>query len=636
VKTLKYWRFQTRMFSKQGDISLPKRTVLLTIASTVLSVLLVFGIEVLHRESMQDAWTWLKVNPGIMALNTSITLSLLLLLHAVVNRFSLAAGATVWIMLTMSLISFYKIKFIGEPFFPWDLLLKRESLHVIPMVTSSGALKKIGLILFITGGVLLVGWRMTRLSMPVIARVLLGVSSAFVLYSFGVSSLWLQPMLDRAQVGEIVWNQQQNYQQNGMQLAFALNVKHSIVPKPSNYNEASMAKLAERLAPHVETAASDASLHAPLGKPYNVIFIMNEAFWDPTRLPNVTFSEDPLPTVRRLQAESVSGNMLSPQFGGGTSNVEFEVLTGNSMSFLPAGSVPYQQHIGTSLPSLASYFEQQGYKSVGIHSYEGWFWNREQIYEHLGFQRFMSQEQFQSPEYRGFYISDEEVSRTIIDEVENTEEPMFIYAVTMQNHGPYNDNRYGEGGIKVEGQLTDEARQILETYLQGVKDADQSLQMLIDHFEQSEEPTVIVFYGDHLPMLGYDYDVYTQGGMVHTGNSEQWSLEELLAMRSVPFAMWSNQALPAQQVPVLSASFMGAFVLDTLGLPKPASFQLQAELSRQLPGLLGNLVVDASGNLYPSVPEVYLEEVEQYQQLQYDFMFGRRYFSQLVDQDVET
>jgi phosphoglycerol transferase MdoB-like AlkP superfamily enzyme len=621
--------------SKPGDISLPKRTVLLTIASTVLSVLLVFGIELLHRGSAQETWIWLKAHPGIVALNTSIALSILILLHAVLNRFGLAAGITVWIMLTMSLISFYKVKFIGEPFFPWDLLLKRESLHVIPMVTSAGALKKIGLVLLITGTVLFAGWRMSRLSMPVLVRVLLGVSSAFVLYSFGVSSPWLQPLLSRAQVSEIIWNQQQNYQQNGMQLAFALNVKHSIVPKPSNYNEASMAKLAERLAPHVEAAAFGGS-GTPSNQQHNVIFIMNEAFWDPTLLPNVTFHEDPLPTVRRLQAESVSGNMLSPQFGGGTSNVEFEVLTGNSMSFLPAGSVPYQQHIGDSLPSLASYFEQQGYKSIGIHSYEGWFWNREQIYQHLGFRSFMSQEQFHDPEYRGFYISDEEVSRTIIDQVENNEQPMFIYAVTMQNHGPYNDNRYGENEIEVDGPLTEEARQILETYSQGVKDADRSLQMLIDYFEHSEEPTVIVFYGDHLPMLGYDYDVYTQGGLVHTGNSEQWSLEELRAMRSVPFVMWSNQALPVQKVPILSASFMGAFVMDTLGLPKPASFQLQAELSRQLPGLLGNLVVDASGNLYPSVPDGYLDEVEQYQQLQYDFMFGRRYLSQLVDEDVET
>lgn len=98
----------------------------------------------------------------------------------------------------------------------------------------------------------------------------------------------------------------------------------------------------------------------------------------------------------------------------------------------------------------------------------------------------------------------------------------------------------------------------METYVQGASDADRSLQLLIDHFEQSDEPTVIVFYGDHLPMLGYDYDVYAQAGFVSTGRSEQWSLEELKSMHSVPFVMWTNEGLPKEHVPTLSTSFLGA------------------------------------------------------------------------------
>ena len=141
------------------------------------------------------------------------------------------------------------------------------------------------------------------------------------------------------------------------------------------------------------------------GKKPNVIFVMSEAFWDPTLLTNVTFSEDPVPTIHRLQKESSTGYLLSPQFGGGTSNVEFEVLTGNSMSFLPGGSIPYQQYISKPIPSLASYFADQGYKSMGIHSYEGWFWDRNKVYKELGFESFKSSEHFVNPGNEGlFYL----------------------------------------------------------------------------------------------------------------------------------------------------------------------------------------------------------------------------------------
>ena len=142
---------------------------------------------------------------------------------------------------------------------------------------------------------------------------------------------------------------------------------------------------------------------------------MSEAFWDPTLLTNVTFSEDPVPTIHRLQKESSIRIFVSPQYGGGTSNVEFEVLTGNSMSFLPGGSIPYQQYISKPVPSLASYFADQGYKSMGIHSYEGWFWDRNSSIRSSAFESFKSSEHFVNPEMKGYFISDAEVARSVIE-----------------------------------------------------------------------------------------------------------------------------------------------------------------------------------------------------------------------------
>lgn len=600
----------------------------------VVSVLLVVGVEWIQRGSLAETAAWAVQNGKLLTMNALINLCVLVIFYMLFNSIMAGTAVTALLLFIMALITYFKTKLIGEPFFPWDIFLKKESMNIIPLVTGAEAIKRLSVVGVIVLVLVALCFYWPRLQVGKGSRIALGLLSLFALYSLGVRTPWAGQLINKMGVSEIVWNQQENYVNNGMALAFTMNVKNAIVPKPEGYGEPAMAALAQNLADQSAVQTASAKKADPFqGKQPNVIFIMNEAFWDPTLLPNVQFSEDPVPTVHKLQKESTSGYLLSPQFGGGTSNVEFEVLTGQSMSFLPDGSVPYQQYINKPVPSLASYFETQGYKSMGIHSYEGWFWNRENVYKQLGFQSFMSKEQFENPEYKGTFISDDEVSRQIMKQVDETEKPMFIYAVTMQNHGPYDDNRYGGNSISAEGHLTADAKNTLETYTQGARDADQSLQMLIDHFEQSDEPTVIVFYGDHLPMLGMDYDVYKQGGMV---SSSQWSLEETKRMHSVPFVMWSNAELPQEHVPSLSDSFLGTYVLNKLGMEKPASLAINDALLQQTPGLLRDLVVDANGALYRSVPDQYKPLVSQYSDLQYDQLFGKQYLAKYIDQDYLT
>ncbi|OXM84975.1 hypothetical protein CF651_18360 [Paenibacillus rigui] len=613
----------------------------MTILLLAVPPLLLLGVELIQRGSWTDTVGWITQHRDLAIMNGTLDLLVLLVCYSLFGSLMTGVAVSALLLFLMALISYFKTKLIGEPFFPWDIFLKKESMNIIPLVTGPSALKRIAALAGVIIFLLVLRWLLPRLRLKWSSRIVVGVLSLLALYSFGMRTPWATQWMDRMGANEIVWNQKQNYSDNGLALAFTMNVKNIVVAKPEGYSEPSMAAVAQNIAA-TQTAMTVVSSKetAPLekklqGKRPNVIFIMNEAFWDPTLLPNVQFSEDPVPTVHRLQKESTSGYLLSPQFGGGTSNVEYEVLSGNSMSFLPGGSVPYQQYINKPLPSLASYFESKDYKSMAIHSYEGWFWNRENVYKQMGFESFKSKERFDNPEYKGFFISDDEVSRSIIKEVDDTEKPMFIYAVTMQNHGPYDDaKRYDSNPIKAEGNLTEDARSILETYTHGAHDADQSLQMLIDHFEQSDEPTVIVFYGDHLPMLGMDYDVYKQGGLI--SQSAQWSLEENRRMHSVPFVMWSNLDLPKQQVPTISDSFLGSFVLDTLQMEKPASFALGDQLRRQTPGLLRDLVVDAEGGLHQTVPEASRELVNQYKELQYDQLFGKQFLSKYIDQDYLT
>ncbi|MBD0379537.1 LTA synthase family protein [Paenibacillus sedimenti] len=599
-----------------------------------LPILSVIGVEFLERGSLQDTLHWSLSYKPLFILNVGLSFCLLVFIYAIVGSPAIAGAISTLVLGVMALISYLKVKMIGEPFFPWDILLNKESMDIASLVTGKAALVRIGSIAAAVILVLMLRWVMPRMKMPVVWRAVMGLCALYALYAFGVKTPLAGKILDRAGVSEIVWNQQENYTNNGIALAFTLNVKNSIVQKPATYSNESIAAVAADIK---EEGLKQAKGSDPLnGKKPNVIFIMSEAFWDPTLLPNVSFSEDPLPTVHRLQKESTSGYLLSPQFGGGTSNVEFEVLTGNSMSFLPGGSIPYQQYVSKPVPSLASYFADLGYKSMGIHSYEGWFWDRDNVYKQLGFESFKSSENFENPEVKGFFISDAEVSKDIIREVDNTANPMFIYTVTMQNHGPYDTPRYGQNSIQVQGNLTPEAKSMLETYTQGARDADQSLQMLIDHYEKSDEPTMIVFYGDHLPILGLDYQVYAESGFVHTGKANEWTLEEVKKMHSIPLVMWSNFDMPKQQIPLLSDSFLGAHVLDMLHLEKPANFALNAKLASEVPGLLNNLVVDSDQGLHAEAPDSVKALIEDYRNVQYDLLFGKQYMASHLDHDYLT
>lgn len=589
---------------------------------------LAFGVETIGRGSLPDAWSWVAAHPSLFALNAFLYGLVFALLYSLIGSLVPSAGLTALLLFAAALISYFKTNMIGQPFYPWDLLLNREVANIIPLVTGRAVAVRVGFVAAAIAMLFLLRLVVPRFRLPLLVRLALGVTAAGTLYGLAERTPSAVRLYDRAGVSEVAWNQQENYGTNGFGLAFTLNIQNAVVSKPPGYGETSIATVAQQIAERRDVSEATVSEQRP-----NVIFIMNEAFWDPTLLPGVTFSEDPVPTVHRLQQESTSGFLLSPQFGGGTSNVEFEVLTGSSMSFLPAGSIPYQQYIRQPVPSLASYFESLGYKSSGIHSYDGWFWNRDNVYRLLGFESFKSKEKFDNPEYKGTFISDAEVSRSIISAVEGSERPTFIYAVTMQNHGSYDDGRYEDSPIRAEGDLTPEARQLLETYVQGAYDADRSLQMLIDHFEQTGEPTAIVFFGDHLPMLGLDYDVYKQGGFI---GDQAWSLEEWKKMYSVPFVIWSNLDLPQETIPMMSDSFLGAYVLDKLGLELPANFDFALDVFRQYPGLLSNLVVDAGQQLHTAVPEAGQPLIDQYRELQYDLLFGNRYLANYLDADYLT
>ena len=518
-----------------------------SLAITLLvSAALVFSIELIVRGSFRQTLDFFEqpFRPGW----TTIVLFTLLLIgfDALFGRRHNGVLLVAPLALLLAAIGHQKSLYLGDPLYPTDFLYSQQIFELTPLLVRE---RPITAVIIAVGGaaalVLLVAlWRYWRRRFPAIrmrgriARLAVVVPALafFVSIMDFATFSWTR---DRLQIFPIMWDQKENYASNGFAIAFALNVPMAKVKAPPSYED----KVLDAIVP------GPSGISMPEEKP-DVIVVMSESFWDPTLLPQTRITPDPMPNVRALR----SGSMFSPEFGGMTANVEFEALTGFSNAFLPYGSIPYQQYVRGPVPSLATFFRSEGYETTAIHPFEGWFWNRKHVYDAFGFDRFLSIETLPPMKSRGPLVSDDSLTDEIIRRADATERPFFTFAVSLQGHGPYEPYRYPDAKTQVESVAGYFTRQSIRTYAEGIADADRSLKRLMDWASKRERPTVIVFFGDHLPPLNQGY---TETGFLKEPVPERREPPEALAQhRETPLVIWSNRNGPMKDVGSISPSLI--------------------------------------------------------------------------------
>jgi phosphoglycerol transferase MdoB-like AlkP superfamily enzyme len=358
---------------------------------------------------------------------------------------------------------------------------------------------------------------------------------------------------------------------------------------------------------------------APADKP-DIIMVMSESFWDPTGLPNVTITPDPIPSVRKLR----SGSMFSPEFGGMTANIEFEALTGFSNAFLPNGSIPYQQYVRRKLPSLATFLNDEGYATRALHPFGPWFWNRGAVYKAFGFESFLSEERMPPLKKRGLLASDIAFTDEIIREADQMKEPFFFFAVTLQGHGPYAPERYPDGDHRAYGRLSDWAKGSIVAYSEGVSDADAGVKRLVDWASKRKRKTVIVFFGDHLPPLG---PVYVETGfMKEPVASRRAPVGAMKREHETPLIIWTNDGGPVKDVGAVSPAFLPMHILRAAGFRHPYYTGFLGRMYGRYHVVDRNLLIGADGRAFPDwarKPNID-PSIQDFRLLQYDMMFGNR------------
>ncbi|MCD7862726.1 MAG: LTA synthase family protein [Lachnospiraceae bacterium] len=354
----------------------------------------------------------------------------------------------------------------------------------------------------------------------------------------------------------------------------------------------------------------------------NVILIMNESWADLSVLGNIATTEPVMPFVDSLKENTIRGYLYVNILGGLTANTEFEALTGDTVSFMTTTAVPYQTgQLDHDILALPSVFESQGYQTMAMHPNGSGSWNRLEAYGYLGFQSFIDESAFQTDyEYIRTFISDECNFNEIIWQYENRESdsPLFLFDVTIQNHGSYYSEDLDEMNISLTefGQIASEDwgdTNALETYLNLLKITDDAFEGLIEYFSNVEEPTIIIMFGDHQPLFSdHVYDVLFEG----QGLTE----EEKNALKYiVPYVVWTNYDADLTDYGDFSASYLGAVAADYAGLELPAYYKYLLLMMEDYPEIS-----------FRNIDEIEEDEmIQNYRILQYNHLRDEKYLAEL-------
>lgn len=591
--------------------------------TAVVANLLTLSIQYVSLKPYQISFMyWVTEHKDLYAVSAAILFFILLGFGALVNNYYFAYAVFIVVIGALDYAQYHKLLLLGEPVYPWDLnQLKnmKDMLQIVSnMISPELLIGASALFVLALAATFLIPRK--QLKLPLRAAFM----TTALLVLFGCTHLQntaLAKPLEKLGASDYHWNQQQNYLENGFVLAFLDNIGVKMESQPADYSEATMQAIVQKYGQSPAAAPSAAPQDQP-----NIVYVMDESLFDPTRLSGISFSEDPMANFHQYRNTYATGWSLSPVFGGGTSNVEFEALTGLNMSFMNDGAVPYQQVLAkkNSFPSLVSMLKSRGYQATAVHPFDKTFYNRNRVYPVLGFDQFISQDEmtYKDKLSANGYISDMSAVKQVVDVLNSGDQPHFVHLVTMQNHLPITEGMNGPNSIQVTG-LQTSGQTEMESYAQSVKETDKAIQYLVDSIQQLQRPTIVVVFGDHLPAL----QDQTYSGHMGTAAPEQ----QAQFLHETPLLVAANYPLQDKDLGTLAPSFFGPLVFNLTGQQLPPFYRLLDDVQKQIPGISPNLYVDAKGTAALSLTEDQKTVLHDYELVQYDLLYGQGYAKSMLN-----
>ncbi len=418
------------------------------------------------------------------------------------------------------------------------------------------------------------------------------------------------------------WDLKEDYSSSGPLAGFIKNLDIQVMEEePENYSYETIMEIVEKY----KEKSIELNDDKETVENHTVIYILSESFMDPLRIPGLELSDDPIPFIRSLKNETTSGLLLGSNYGGGTANVEFEVLTAFSTNYFHSSLlIPYTLLVPNlhEVPSITNLFHQK----IAVHSFNANLYRRKEVFEKFGFHPFIYEGSNVDLTYKdkldnSNYISDESAYQEVLDIVENEYEGgLFILLTTMQNHGPYEKDQY-DNQFQVLNDIKDSEKTKIETYIQGVHYTDLATEKLIEQVNAIDQPITVVFFGDHLP--SEVFESFDEGS---------------LAFYETDYFIYSNFETETVDYPIVSPNMMSSIVLEQLNVTLTPYFALMYELHKTVPVIRwGEYYLSQEGtHVYEDeLPGNVQELINDYRMIQYDITAGEQYSIELGMFDMD-
>lgn len=542
-------------------------------------------------------------------LNIAFYYWLFLFVFFIAGRTSISMAICVAAIAIIGVGNYFVVMFRSNPIVLWDIYSFETAMSVADNYVFSvdWALAE-HIAMFIL--MLIVGVRTNIRLNKKILRPILTVAMCIPAY-FYISYLWQDNLERNTGLNDTLFNAKYMHSKDGFFVSFILDIHFLQIEEPKNYSdEYALSLLNEQEVEKVET---------PEELP-DIIAIMDETFSDPAVLGEFETNKDYMPFVHSILrgevANTISGYTDVSVLGGNTANSEFEFLTGNSMAFFPNGSVPYLQYIRDGISTIVPQLEEYGYTTYGTHPYRAKGWNREFIYDLMGFDYRYFQGSFPFEDKLRNYVSDEADFKSILEWRNNTEGPFFMFNVTMQNHSNYGGDFDNFDPQIVAKFKNTSSNKYLNKYLSLMYETDQDVASLLSELSQSDRKTIVVFWGDHQPNDYVVRPIYKEYGL----DFDNQTYEQQQQRQKTPFFIWANYDIQEQTNVEISLNYLNILLFETAGLQLDEYQTFRKNLWQgQIPMMNAVGYRNDDGDLveYDDAPEEIQNLLNEYQNIQY-------------------
>ncbi len=588
----------------------------------LLPMLMAPALQLLILELLNTLNTDIMLPGVLIVLSYLVLLLVQVLITALVKNDRLSFYLSGILVSGLGIANHMKQFFRGDPFYAGDIISVRMVMESVNQLSYDVSVRFL-LAVFVMMIYLILFFHARRQSLISFWPLRVGFSTGAVILLLLFSNYIILNdtlMITQFNVSRYPWNQMMNYGQNGFVVPFVNSVRDVFIPQP---------RVPEPIAEDFYLVPQQRM--EPKPESPNIIVVMNESYTDFNNIQPINTSEPVMPYFDELRRDSRtrSGYVLTPVFGGGTCNTEFEYLMGGSMLFFHDSSVPYLSYFRRPVHSIADLLSQQGYKNIAIHSYIRSFWNRQTVYPAMGFDKFISLEDF--PEYDPLpnFVSDQVHYEQIVEQMQQKDEDerLFIFNVTMQNHFPYYSTEESHSKLNYHIKLPEFAdAESVELYLSMLRESDDALRYLVSYLETLDEPTLLLFFGDHLPGNNNYFDSFYESLFGKT--IADLDLHEMRKLYETPYLFWANydlpdlrlEPLPDDDEPLTSPNFLGLMTLELAGVDQSPYFEYVDTVNETVKAMSTTMLVMNNGRIYDrdSIPQSIVRQLDRYRAYQYD------------------